>query len=386
VALGILRPILTAPTERLPYFLHETEARSVMGHVDRADESMVVATVAHNAHRLLTAPTSLLEGGQCHPMPRAYTLGEHMLTTGLLAAPAYAASRDPILSYNVAVLSSLWIPALAMYAFAFSATKNAAAAFVAGLAFAMVPGRITDPVHPFVHGDVWAPLALLFLNRIVVGGRARDAAGLALFSALTVGESLYALMATAFYLLVFGGFLACRHTRGLLRALPALTIVGLALATLAWLVLGPYLESRATWGVLSGRASLPVPLGPCPGRDSSRVRRDRLAPSRWSIAGVAAAARIPSRRALAGLLLVWCAAGGLPRPFTSMTLPSPLRIAAEWCQASTRSAPSTRSGIASGSRSRSSPGTASSLWSIGKPRAERSRSPRSHPSGSSPPA
>jgi hypothetical protein len=331
VALAVLRPILAAPTERLPYFLHETAARSLMGHVDRADASMVVATVVHNADRLSTAPTSLFEGGQCQPMPRAYTLGEHMLTTGLLATPAYAVSRDPILSFNFAVLLSLWIPALTMYALALSATRSAAAAFVAGLAFAMVPGRITDPVHPFVQGDVWAPLALLFLKRLLVAGRLGDAAGLALFTGLTVGESLYALMATGLYLLVFGVVLAGRRPRGLLRALPALTVVGIAMLALTWLVLGPYLETRSTWSVLAGRGSLAVPLGHfAPGRE--------YFPG-FVVTALAAIALVDRRRGrrgddlrlaalVAGLLLVWCAVGALPVPFTDLTLPSPLRMAA----------------------------------------------------------
>jgi hypothetical protein len=330
VASLLLRAVLPAPAARLPYpaALHASDQDLVS--LDHYDQAMVVATVTRNADRILRAPWTLREGGQCFPMPRSYTLGEHMFGVGLLAAPAYALTGDPILSYNAALLLTLWIPALAMYAFAACLTRSPAAAFVAGLAFALVPGRVIDPTHPYVHGDLWAPLALLFLHRLLSGGGLRDAAGLAAALALEVAESLYSLLATGLYVAVYALFLLRRRPREAVRKLPLLAAVGAVVAVAAWLVLGPYLEVRATWGVLSGRFSYPLVAEEfLPGREHFPG---------FVVLGLAAVAlldRVRGPRGLdprlaitaAAVLIVWCALGRVRVPFTSMVLPSPLLFA-----------------------------------------------------------
>jgi hypothetical protein len=335
IALFLLRTVLPAPAERLPYpvVLHESEQNLV--ELDHADQSMVVATIAGNARRLLDSPTNALGSGQCYPMPDSYTLGEHMLTMGLLAAPTYALSHDPILSYNVAYLLTLWIPGLTMYALALFLTRSQAAAFVAGLAFALLPGRIIDPAHPYVHGDRWTPLAILFLHRLTRGGGLRDAFGLAVTMALAVGESLYPLVAMGLYLAVYGLFLLARDARGVLRAIPYLVVVASFVALSTWVVLGPYLQARAVWGILSGRFSYPMDAG-------------EFAPGREHFPGYAVAAlalfalvdRVSGRRheawegrdmrlalLVGGILVAWCGLERVPLPFTTVIVPSPLLLA-----------------------------------------------------------
>ena len=41
---------------------------------------------------------------------------------------------------------------------AIAALRGNTAAFVAGLLFCLAPERMTDTGHPFIHGDLWAPL------------------------------------------------------------------------------------------------------------------------------------------------------------------------------------------------------------------------------------
>jgi len=330
VALFVLRAVLPAPATRLPYpaTLHASE-EDLVG-LDHSDQAMVVATVTRNADRLLHAPTTLRGGGQCFPMPRSYTLGEHMFGVGLLAAPAYALTGDPILSYNAALLLTLWIPALTMYAFAFFLTASPPAAFVAGLAFALVPGRVIDPTHPYVHGDLWAPLALLFLHRLLSGGGFRAAAGFAVAMVLEVAESLYSLIASGLFVAVYALFLLGRRPRSAVRALPLLIGVAALVGIAAWIVLGPYLDARATWGVLSGRFSYPLVA-------------DEFAPGRehfpgFVVVGLAAVALLDRLRgprardarlaiAAGGALVLWCALGQVRLPFTSLEVPSPLLLA-----------------------------------------------------------
>lgn len=333
-ALFVLRAVLPSPASRLPYaaLLHEDPQNLV--DLDHADQSMVVATIAGNAHRLLSSPTSFLGGGQCFPMPESYTLGEHMLTMGLLAAPAWALSADPILSYNIAFLLSFWIAGLGMYAFAFFLTRSHAAAFVAGLAFVLLPGRIVDPAHPYVHGDRWTPFALLFLHRLTRGGGLCDAIGLAAAVALQVGESIYPLLGMTFYLSVYGIFLLVRDPRGVLRALPYLVGSALAVGAFAWIVFGPYLETRSVWGILSGRASYPMPASEfAPGNEHfpgfvvTALVVVALLDRAFSRRGDRPELDMRVALATAGALVAWCGLERVTVPFLGIVLPSPLLLA-----------------------------------------------------------
>jgi hypothetical protein len=332
LAVAVLWPALQAPRERLPY-LASLDDRPRDAFLDHRDQKMVVAVTARNAHLLTTQPWRLRGAGQCFPLPRAYTLGEHMFGLGLLAAMPWAATTDPIVSFNVAVLLTLWLAALSMYALSAHFTRSPHAAFVAGLLFMLAPGRISDPSHPYVHGDLWAPLALLFLHRSFTGARWRDVAGWVLFTGLCMLESPYPLIALALLLAVYVPFLLVRHRAGLRRSLPRLALGALALLALAWLVFGPYLETRATWGLLGGRVSpLPglavyLPGGP---------RYPGLVVT--ALAAIAALDRLRRRRAVAGedprlaylaaaLVIVWSTVHPGVIPGLGVRVPSPLEIA-----------------------------------------------------------
>ncbi len=256
VALYAFRDVLSAPSTLLGY-PSVIQAKHRFVTLDHRDQAMVVATVIRNANLLVTRPWDLFaDVGQCYPMPNAYTLGEHMFGVGLLAALPYALTGDPILTYNVVLILTLWIPAITMYFLALRFTRRPGPAFVAGLAFALIQARLFDPSHPYVHGDLWAPAVLLFLHRLFVTGRTRDALGLALFLNLEVFESLYPLISTCLVAATYGVYLLFRHRENLGRVLPRLTLA-LALAGVGvWIVLVPYLATSAEWGLLSGRQSL----------------------------------------------------------------------------------------------------------------------------------
>lgn len=255
VALFTFRNVLTSPSTLLGY--PSVVTRPAMITLDHRDQSMVIATIVRNANLLLAEPWNLFaDVGQCYPMPAAYTLGEHMFGVGILAAVPYLLTEDPIASYNIVLVLTLWIPAIAMYFLSLRFTRSPAAAFVAGLTFALVPGRLVDPTHPYVHGDLWAPAVLLFLHRLFVGGKWRDALALAFFLNLEVMESLYPLISTCLIAGVYGLYLLFRHRENLGRVLPKLAVALLLVGAGVWIVLGPYLDTGATWGLLSGRKSV----------------------------------------------------------------------------------------------------------------------------------
>ena len=255
MALASYVSVLAAPFEKLP--VNATFAPGA-AQIVRWDQSIAVASIARNAHALLTEPRSFFDGFQCFPLPHSYTLGEHMFGCGVLAAPVYLATGDPVFSYNVLLVVSAWIAALGMFFLARELVENETAAFVAGLLFGFSTTRISGIAHPFAYADLWTPPAILFLLRLFAHGGWRNALAFSLFAALEVLQSFYPLFWTTVLMACLALQLAVVHRRVLLRRLPEFAACLLVLVVLAWLVFAPYLETQATWGLLDDRASLPL--------------------------------------------------------------------------------------------------------------------------------
>ena len=103
-------------------------------------------------------------------------------------------THNPLAAYNVALLLSFPLCALAAYALAWELTARRDAAIVAGLAFAFAPYRMGQIAHLQVMSYYWAPLALVGLHRYL---RSRAWQWLMLFGgawlmqALTNGYALF---------------------------------------------------------------------------------------------------------------------------------------------------------------------------------------------------
>ncbi len=248
-ALWAMRVVLPAPATLFPQpaYLDRWAISS------RSDQDFVAWGVARNARTLLTDPLALFDANQCYPVDDAMTFGEHMFGEGLLGVVPYVLTRDPIITYNVVVVLTYWIAALAMYVLVRHWTGSVDAAFVAGLVFAFHPARITDPVHLYAEGNHWTPLALLFAHRLFVTARWRDAFALSLFISLQLLESFYQVLGLALVGGLYGVFLLVRNIRRLPGLAPQLLFCVVTVATVTAALLGPYLHTRDTWNVLSGR-------------------------------------------------------------------------------------------------------------------------------------
>ncbi len=291
-----------------------------------SDQWMVLATVTDNARRILDRPMSFRDSGACHPFPRAYTLGEHMWNGGLLAALPLAISGEPILAYNVMLLSLWYAAGLAMFAFVFFSTKSVGAALVAGLFFQLYRGNI---LHPYADANFWTPLALLFLYRLFQRGDWRSALGLAFFGAMQFGESLYPVLAAAFLIGTCAVFLGFQHRTVLVNRLPKLLFCAAVAAAAAWWVFGEYLATAETWSILGGR---PV-LGAAPYRFMPGARNGVLL---FALAALGLLDRFRGARGggtdprlalfVGGSLVLWLATIYVPIPFSERGLPSLARL------------------------------------------------------------
>jgi hypothetical protein len=206
----------------------------------------VLAALRGNVHALF----DYWNGNIFYPERLTIAYSEHLTPQMLQSLPIYAATGNIVLCYNLVFLSTFVLSGVAMYLLVRDLTGRPLAAFLAGLAFAFAPYRISQFSHIQELSSFWMPLALLALRRYFVTGRTRSlvAAGAALvLQALSCG----------YYLLFFWPFAAAyslyemasrrllrsgRVWRSLVLAAVASVVV---IVPFAW----PYLELRRSGAV-----------------------------------------------------------------------------------------------------------------------------------------
>ncbi len=254
------RAIIPVATTAFPYATFVDDVTPRWRETLHNDQKFVAMLTAHNARALVTQPLQIMEGPQCFPIANATTLGEHMIGPGIRAVVPYAFTRDPILTYNVVLLATHWIAAMAMYALVLYWTRSVPAAVIAGLLFGLQPIRLTDTGHPFVYGIVWAPLVLLFAHRVCARCRWRDAFGLTVFLGLQFVEGAYPVLTIGLLGGVYGPYLLYRYRDRWASFAPKLAASAVFLGVIAFWVLAPYAQTHALWPAVGGRGKVLYPL------------------------------------------------------------------------------------------------------------------------------
>ena len=113
-----------------------------------------------------------------HPLTLAYS--DHLAAQALQILPFYWLVGNPLLVYNLAVLSTFVLSGLGMFLLTRDLTANRLAAFVGGLAFAFTPYRIGALPHLTVLSSAWMPFTILGFSRYFQSGGLLPLAGAAL--------------------------------------------------------------------------------------------------------------------------------------------------------------------------------------------------------------
>jgi hypothetical protein len=203
---------------------------------------------------LFDAPGALLSGRVFdapifHPARQTLAYSDHLLPQALLVSPVYAVTRDPVVSYNVLWMGSIWASALAMWWYLRQVTGHRAAALIAGAAWAFSAYRMSHVVHLQLQGLYFLPLAALAVHRLVAGRRRRDGAWLGLWFGLTaLGSVYYAVIGGLGLAALLAGVVlgAGRHRLGQLVA--PLAVAALVTGVLLLPVLGPYVQVQQREG------------------------------------------------------------------------------------------------------------------------------------------
>lgn len=168
--------------------------------------------VAWGQRQLLHAPSNLFEAPGFYPFRRTYLFDELLLGAAIVALPIRLLTSNPVTVYNVAVLSSFVLSAVAMFALARRLGTGRTAAFAAGLFYSFAPLRMAHIFHLGLLSGQYFPLVILLLARLFSAPSWRDALLLAIAMVL---QALSAQYYAIYLVLVVGLFVAVRMVQGL---------------------------------------------------------------------------------------------------------------------------------------------------------------------------
>src|ERR1700682_4580043 len=110
-----------------------------------------------------------------HPLALAYS--EHLTAQAVMVLPVYAITKNPILTYNAAFLSTFLLSALGMFLLVRNLTGCLSAAFLAGVAYGFAPYRFGTLAHLQVLSSMWMPFVWLGFHRYFETRRLAPLAG-----------------------------------------------------------------------------------------------------------------------------------------------------------------------------------------------------------------
>ncbi len=199
------------------------------------------------AHQVVHDPLHLFDGNIFYPERNTLALSDSIVFPGVVGAPFLWLGAPLVHFYNIYLIATFALAAIAMYLFVRAITGEPAAALVAAVIFGFYPFRVEHYPHFELQFSFWMPLALWALHRTFERGRIRD--GL-LTGAAVAGQTLSSLYFGVYlvtYLVPISVVLGLGWQRFRATVKP-LVAGGCLAAVLVTPMVVPYLQARRTFG------------------------------------------------------------------------------------------------------------------------------------------
>jgi hypothetical protein len=241
-------PLFAAPASRV------LDAASIYGpaaSLVQRDVNLTMWALAWDSHALATAPASLFDANAFYPATMSLALSEHMLGNVPLFGPVYAATANPVLAHQAALLATFVVAGLAMRAYVLYWTRDHVAALVAGVLYALAPFRLWQVGNLHVISIHVLPLVPLGIDFALDGRRRAGAALLA--SGLVVSTLCSYYVGYAAFALAAAYGLVAVTTRPERRGVATIVLAGGGAAVVVAVLTVPYLLLQRE-GVIPARS------------------------------------------------------------------------------------------------------------------------------------
>lgn len=138
-----------------------------LGRTDIGDGQFSIWNVAWVARTLVADPLHVFDANIFYPHTKTLAYSENNLGAGVLAIPAYWATRNPLAAHNFAVLVSLMLTATGMFYLVQLLTCDRAAAAVSAICFAFTPFIFAHSAHVQLLMTAGLPFSMLLFHRFV---------------------------------------------------------------------------------------------------------------------------------------------------------------------------------------------------------------------------
>ena len=215
------------------------------GRLDTGDGRFSIWNVAWVAHAIVDDPSHLFDANIFYPHTGTLTYSELNLVAGLMAVPAYLVTRNAIAAHNSAVVISLLITFVAMWALVRRLTKSSPAGVIAATAYTFSAFTSSHTAEIQLLMLFGFPLAMLAFHRLA------DRPTLA--SAGWLGGALaFAALSCGYYGVFAGTLISLATVWWASKSRDYWMAIGAALLITGGLLLpvvGPYLQERAAQGI-----------------------------------------------------------------------------------------------------------------------------------------
>jgi hypothetical protein len=227
---------------------------ATVGRVDNGDGQFGIWNVSWVARMAILDPLRLLDANIFYPHRLTLAYSENNIGAGLLAIPAYWATRNPYFAYNAVFLLSFVASACGAYYLVRYLTRDRWAAAIAGIGFAFCPYVFARTAEIQLMMTAGLPFSLLAFHRLA--DRPTVGRGIALGAVMT-GQALCCGYYGVFAMLMIGfATFAVAASRGLWRNARYWSAIGVAAAT-AMLLVAPVF---APYALLRYRTGFARPL------------------------------------------------------------------------------------------------------------------------------
>lgn len=137
-----------------------------LGRIDNGDGNLSIWNVAWVARTLVVDPLHVFDANIFYPHTKTLAYSENNLGAGILAIPAYWATRNPFTAHNFAVLLAFVLTAAGMYYLVHLLTCDRGAAAVSAICFAFTPFVFAHTAHVQLLMTSGLPFSLFLFHRL----------------------------------------------------------------------------------------------------------------------------------------------------------------------------------------------------------------------------
>ncbi|MDR1989650.1 MAG: hypothetical protein LBQ09_05405, partial [Acidobacteriaceae bacterium] len=136
-----------------------------LGRTDNGDGTLSIWNVTWVARTLVTDPRHVFDANIFYPHQATLTYSESNLGAGILAIPAYWATKNPFVAHNSAVLLGFILTFIGMYCLVRYLTGDRFAAVISAIGFAFTPFLFAHSPHIQLLMTSGVPFSMLAFHR-----------------------------------------------------------------------------------------------------------------------------------------------------------------------------------------------------------------------------